>query len=133
MTLGNMRDPGWVRALTVYAFVATAAVLTAHSPVSGQTVMGAGTISCGEWLRLRSFEGRAGNIKELASLYQAQAWVDGFVSGINSSGIDILASRPDSAALYAWMDNYCRSNPLNFVGAGAMALANELQSRAKYK
>jgi hypothetical protein len=137
MTLGNMREVG-VQAITVFASVAVAALVTAHSPVSGQTVMGAGTISCGEWLRLRSFEGRAGNFKELASLYQIHAWIDGFVSGINlridladTGGPDLLASRPDSVAMYAWLDNYCRSKPLNIVVDAVMALAKELQSRAK--
>ena len=26
------------------------------------------------------------------------------------------------AAVYAWMDNYCRSNPLNFIAAGSIEL-----------
>ena len=124
--------------LCFFVLAVMATTMAAHSPISGQTVMGAGTISCGEWLRLRSFEGRAGNFKERASLYQVHAWIDGFVSGINSriesadpKGPDLLASKPDSVALYAWLDNYCRSKPLNLVGEAVLALAKELESRAK--
>jgi hypothetical protein len=105
-----------------FAVLLVSAVMTwtlaAGSSTPAQTIMGAGMISCGEWVRLRSFEGREGqHFQELASLYQVQAWVDGFVSGINSNidpadtkGPDLLASKPGGVAMYAWMDNYCRSS-----------------------
>jgi|ERR1039458_3854960 hypothetical protein len=115
------------------ALLGLAIAVAVPSGVSAQTIMGAGMISCGEWTRLRSFEGRAGNFKELASLYQAQAWVDGFVSGINSANnvhTDLLASRPSGVAMYAWVDNYCRSKPLDVVAQAVDALVKELESRA---
>jgi hypothetical protein len=112
--------------------------MAAASPISAQTIMGAGTVSCGEWLRLRSFENNPGtNFKELASNYQLRAWIDGFLSGINvaNSGrdADFLASTPDGAAMRAYVDNYCRSKPLGLVADAATALVKELQSRAERK
>lgn len=85
--------------------------------------MGAGTLSCGEWLRLRAFVGQEGHPAELATAYQLHAWVDGFISGANIGQPDLLASRPSSVAVYAWIDNYCRSNPLDNVAAAATILA----------
>jgi hypothetical protein len=102
-----------------------------------QTVYGAGTVSCGEWSRLRSFEGREGNHnREVASSYQARAWIDGFMSGIKvekNDGPDFLASTPLGAAHYAWVDNYCRENPLDLMVTAAHALVKELRSRAARK
>jgi hypothetical protein len=119
---------------TLASAVMMIGTLATVSPVSGQTIMGAGMISCGEWLRLRSFVSRGQNFKELASAYQAQAWVDGFISGFNYRdhiGPDLLASRPDGAAMYAWIDNYCRSKPLDFVASAVVGLVKELESRAQ--
>jgi hypothetical protein len=48
-----------------------------------------------------------------ANSYQAQAWVDGFLSGENSAsdGPDFLAPKPNTVAYYAWIDNYSARNP----------------------
>ncbi len=108
----------------------------AVAPVEAMIIMGAGTVTCGEWLRLRPSLGREGNLTDLGSLYQLQAWIDGYISGYNvgSNGQpDLLASRPESAALYAWIDNYCRSDPLGHIGEAADALAQALRSRAERK
>ncbi len=66
--------------------------------------------------------------------YQAQAWVDGFLSGYNvaDDGADFLAPvKP--VAVYAWVDNYCGPKPLDQRVEAALALKNELQSRAGRK
>jgi hypothetical protein len=114
----------------------TGAIITV-SPVSAQTIIGAGVISCGEWLRVRSFESGPKNTKEVSSSYQLQAWIHGYLSGIdlaNVSGIDFLgrdiASRPSQAASNAWVDNYCRSKPLDLIVDAVDALITELRSRA---
>jgi hypothetical protein len=33
--------------------------------------------------------------------------------------------------LMAWIDNYCRANPLDLVGTAALKLFDELKSRAQ--
>lgn len=89
-------------------------------------VYGAGTISCGEWQQVRS-SGDKG------SVYQAQAWVDGFLSGLNfgEAEPDFLAPKPDKIAFYAWIDNYCREKPLDALITATFKLKQELVARAK--
>ena len=104
---------------------------------NAQTVTGAGTILCGEWTQVRSFEGRDGNHnKEMSGSYQLRAWIDGYVSGANvgkKDGPDFMVSTPPGAAYYAWVDNYCGANPLDYLAIAAHALVDELQSRAGHK
>jgi hypothetical protein len=91
-----------------------------------QNVFGAGTITCGDWLEYRDQ-----NLKDHE--YQAQAWIDGFVSGSNvsrSNGPDILASRTGDD-IYTWIDSYCRAKPRDRLVAATWALVKELQSKAK--
>ena len=96
---------------------------------------GAGTVSCGEWLQFRSFEEKKGNAQlqlQVNSL-RSQSWIDGYLSGVNvtsSGGPDIFASRPNGVAMYVWVDNYCRSKPLDKIAEAADGLIKELQSRA---
>lgn len=67
--------------------------------------------------------------------YRFQAWLTGFLSGVNVtiSGPEILDPQTSMAALGAWMDNYCKSNPLDTTAQAGGALAKELRSRAERK
>ena len=59
-------------------------------------VMGAGMISCGEWLQFRSAQTSDGNVQQVSAALQAEAWIDGFLSGFNIGkppGPDLLQSR----------------------------------------
>jgi hypothetical protein len=64
--------------------------------------------------------------------YESQVyskWVFGFISGINlenPSG-DFLQGR-DADGLIAWIDNYCRSNPLNRITQAAVELVKVLRA-----
>ena len=65
-----------------------------------------------------------------------KAWLAGFISGMNimydgavKQGSDPLEKVNSVEQLVAWMDNYCRTNPLKTVGAGAQALFIELMTR----
>jgi len=123
---------------TLIGITLLGSALAMANEAPAQTVMGAGMLSCGEWLRLRSFEGSDGqHSREVASDYQMHAWVDGFISGVNlhldpasPKGPDMLASQPSSSAIYAVIDNYCRANPLEPVVAGVLVLIKELRARA---
>lgn len=93
---------------------------------TAQNIFGAGTITCGDWLEYR-------NQNRKDHEYQAQAWIDGFISGSNVSspnGPDILASRTGDE-MYAWIDNYCKAKPRDRLVAATWALVKELQSKAK--
>ena len=120
------------------ALLGLAIFIGGTSGISAQqrTTMGAGTLSCGQWLQNRSLAEHPGNSQELVATYQMDAWLDGYLSGTNvnvPNWPDIFTSRPSSIAMYAWVDNYCRSNPLDRISAAANALLAELLSRAKGK
>lgn len=109
-------------------------VIAASQSAFGAFQMGAGTARCGEWTRLRTFSDRQiGHAKEVAALNQVQAWVDGFVSGINAEGerTDFLSSKPQSDALYAVVDSHCKASPLDTVSDATMELVKELKKRAQ--
>jgi hypothetical protein len=56
-------------------------------------------------------------------------WVTGYLSGLNmESSPDFLRDR-DADGLMAWIDNYCRRNPLHTITQAVHALRNELRSR----
>jgi hypothetical protein len=87
---------------------------------------GAGMISCGDWQQHR-LSGYKSNS------YQAQAWIDGLLSGLNAadSGPDFLVPKPDPVGYYAWLDNYCKEKPLDTLTQAALALKKELAARAR--
>jgi hypothetical protein len=105
--------------------LAITAALTGGASAEDKIVYGAGTITCGEWQQYRS----SGN---KPASYQAQAWIDGYLSGSNASGDgpDFLAPKPTSIAYYVWIDNYCAQNPLNPLLQAVFKLEKELASRA---
>jgi hypothetical protein len=110
------------------ALVGVTIAVAAANETAAQTVLGAGTASCGEWLQFRE------NVMEKATLYQLEAWIDGFLSGTsraNAGRPDFLASKPSTVAMYAWVDNYCRSKPLDHITVAVEALIRELRSRAQ--
>lgn len=97
-----------------------------HAHAAGRAIFGAGLLSCGEWQKFKTTNDRA-------SLFQMQAWVDGFLAGQNlmSEAPDILINKPNSAAFYARIDNYCVANPLDSIAQAAIKLRIELESRAR--
>ena len=112
--------------------VSTVLAVTGQSAFSA-SLMGSGTLRCAEWTRLRIFADQTGHAKELASLQQVQAWIDGFISGVSSESgqPDLLSSRGAVAALYPMVDNYCKASPVDTVGDATMELVKELRKRAR--
>jgi hypothetical protein len=80
------------------------------------------TDSCGAWLEARRKSSTQAG-------FQSQ-WVAGYLSGTNaeSNGPDFLVET-DFDGLMAWIDNYCRSHPLEKVGIAAVNLLEYLRSR----
>jgi hypothetical protein len=103
-------------------------------PYPPRSIYGAGTRSCGEWLKSRADQNKSFE-------YQYQSWIDGFLSGVNLMGTDLPdvlgtypATKPiDAVAFYAWIDNYCRQNPLNSLVTATAALRLELAKRLQPK
>jgi len=109
--------------LIIAAFTLANSALAADGD---KLVYGAGMISCAEWQKFRTTGDKANS-------YQAQAWVDGFLSGENSAGdgIDFLAPKPNTIAYYAWIDNYCAQNPLYSLVQATWLLKKELIARTR--
>ena len=74
----------------------------------GKRVIGAGTgASCGKWLEDRQ------QPPPSTAWHGKANWALGFLSGaaVYQEGIDPLKGL-DAAAIYAWLDQHCRENPL---------------------
>jgi hypothetical protein len=98
----------------VLALTASLLISSAEAAQPGSyNMLGVGTISCGAWTASRR-EGRA-------SL--SEQWILGFLSGVGyeAGGGDNPLNGVDADAVWAWMDNYCRANPLDRVAKAAAA------------
>lgn len=79
--------------------------------------------SCGAWTEARQTQSvRAGLLQE---------WVWGFLSGMNlkSDKPDALLGT-DPEGLTAWLDNYCRANPLATITEASVKLLEQLRANA---
>lgn len=86
-----------------------------------QTVTTFGVPDCGQWLKQNSAV--------------RKAWLMGFLTG-QSAAWDRFGQKGDplgklnsAEQAYVWMDNYCKTNPLNSVAEGGYELFSELIAR----
>jgi hypothetical protein len=88
-------------------------------------VLSTGVTSCGEFLRAIEEERKARPVHPAAqSLYSMNylsfmSYADGYLSGANWAASESLAGQhSDWAGRMAWLENYCRRNPLdNYIAA----------------
>ncbi len=94
-----------------------------HAQGSKETVLvGVGTGSCGQYLQLRAAQNQHFNDS-------LEGWISGFASGMNHARFMItrnLKLLPDGASMLAYVDKFCRENPLKSVFNGADAMFAEL-------
>jgi hypothetical protein len=112
-----------MRATVVQVFLGVLIATNASAQERPTTVTGEGTVGCGEYL-----EDRRKNNK--AQDYAYATWLRGFISGFNfaTRGKQITGvSAP--ATLLAYMDKYCRDDPLGTVAGGAFNLAREMADK----
>lgn len=86
------------------------------------TIIGAADTSCGKWTEVRA-NGQS---------IPMEFWALGYVSGANAftaEGGD-FAKGMDAAAIFGWLDNRCRSQPLQLFARAVEALVYELKTRA---
>jgi hypothetical protein len=110
--------------------LASVVFLFVTSPAPAVRVFGAGLSSCGEWTTARAQQNSFSNLV-------FSSWLLGYLSGINEAlnafkKADVLMSH-DAQGLLAWMDNYCRANPLDKVKRAADELLAELLKRANVR
>jgi hypothetical protein len=88
--------------------------------------------SCGTWTQLRPAGALKPNGSVPAEFGALLMWVLGFISGANSdpSYPDVLLGK-DFDGLIAWIDNYCRANPLDNIAGAATHLIVELRSSTR--
>jgi hypothetical protein len=103
-------------------------VSTAYAENFMTPTLGAGNKSCGSWTQAR----RGGT--EFAD----QTWIAGFLTGagwvsIQKFNVDPLGetiANRDDQGLWAWLDNYCLTHPLDSIAGASAALENELIEKA---
>ena len=86
----------------------------------GYLLVGFSGVSCVKWTKER-------NAQSVRSA-QLEAWITGFLSGFNYSGVervDILKGN-DADGLLAWVDKHCSKNPLKNLGNTAEVLTVKL-------
>jgi hypothetical protein len=86
-------------------------------------VLGQGTVSCGNWTSERK--------KQRA--WTVQSWALGYISAVNERaafGIRDVTDGTDSEGVFAWIDNWCKDNPLENVSRAVSKLTIDLQLRA---
>jgi hypothetical protein len=79
--------------------------------------------SCGEWL------------EERAASHGNQAyegWILGFLTGTNAFSDEDFLEQTDSRSVWAWVDNYCRAQPLDSLATAALKLRYELIGRLSH-
>jgi hypothetical protein len=88
-------------------------------------LIGVGTGTCGSWTAARSPK----TVRSAVQYTANEQWVLGFLSGIGYDGVNNGGGSPlhgvDADAVWAWMDNYCRANPLVSISKAAQAFAKE--------
>lgn len=98
-------------------FAAMLVVGPAHSQ-SVVTLYGPGNLDCGTFLEARSNN---------ASLYQFTSFVYGYISAYNFFSVHPQVTRElPTATIAAYLDKFCRDNPLKTVQQGTTALIGDV-------
>jgi hypothetical protein len=79
-------------------------------------VIGAGSVSCGYWTEVRN---------DINLHHQLRQWVLGFISGANWYTEGRQAIAQDQAAVVAFIDQYCKNNPLHALSYATAAVVQE--------
>jgi hypothetical protein len=115
-----------VRVLVTAFAIASMPGLGFAQSSTGQALSGAGTTSCGQYIEHSAD-------KDISDLFVT--WAQGFLSGMNVAN-HVITNRefvllPDGASIKAYLDKYCRENPLEEPITGTMLLFKELREKQK--
>jgi hypothetical protein len=113
-----------IHPLIVFLVVLLGAFPISKTHAAGRDYFGVGGDSCAVWIDARAKRNTSSH----------GSWVLGYVSALNLWNVigqrkDALKNT-DGPAIYLWIDNYCRANPLENIATAAGALARELNDRA---
>jgi hypothetical protein len=120
------RGPSIMRVQRLILGLSIAAVL--QSPVSG-TPLTITIVDCGKWLKARDAHDASRTILET----YVNGVIDGMTLGsdISIRGIGYVKYSDDQ--IFYWLDNYCKTNPLQIIAPGLEKFANEATNNAYAK
>ncbi len=108
--------------ILIFALSLVPIVATADYAIRGE-----GNFTCPDYVSARQTNN--------AKLYSSISWVQGFITGVNYQNAlpedsDSFIGRDLAAAsLVTWLENYCRSNPQDYLADAAEALVAELKGK----
>jgi len=102
------------------------AIITILTEAYGQQVLvvGVGNGSCGKWIEDRRSAG--------PSMFITQGWIAGYLTAYNNYAPYAngnVSRGTDVDGLFAWIDRYCRANPLDSIFRASSALILDLEKR----
>ena len=109
--------------LKIKKLVLTTIIGFMTASVFAQVPTAYGKVDCGQWLNPPS------EIQALANKF----WLNGYLTGINAMGLiengDLLKNISSIQQAWAWMDKYCRDNPLMDPMLGGLVCMNQLRTK----
>ena len=128
MQFGQLLAAGWRMrvgwGLIVVAIAcAGLAYTTSQSLAETISILGPKPNSCGTWVKERNARN--------TQIYET--WVLGFLTGANifgGSNTDFLKGL-DAEAIFAWIDNYCKTHPSENLSKSAVTLTHKLNNHTK--
>ena len=104
-----------------------AAILTLISTTTmgDWTIKGEGNFSCPDYVSAKRTNS--------AKLYSSVSWVQGFITGVNyQSALPVdshsfIGQDFPTTSIVAWLENYCRDNPQDYLADAAEALVSKLK------
>ena len=100
-------------------------VLISTPATSDWAIKGEGNFSCPDYVSAKRTNS--------AKLYSSVSWVQGFITGVNYQSALPVDSHSfvgqdfPTTSIVAWLENYCRDNPQDYLADAAEALVSKLK------
>jgi len=112
--------------MTKYILI-LALCLVPEASTADYAIRGEGNFNCPDYVAARQTNS--------AKLYSSISWVQGYMTGVNyqnalPEGADSFIGRDlTTVSLVSWLENYCRTNPQDYLSDAAEALIKELKEK----
>lgn len=110
-----------MKRLLLGSLIVSASLISSGTAFAYQ-VKGAGVSSCGSYLQNSV---QSPKLEHLGDMH----WVYGFITGVNYSRDSSYGDGVDLAGIEAFLDSYCKKNPLSNLADASIALVRELHNR----
>lgn len=112
-------------------------VLAIGYSANSHAVILLGTPSCGQWVAGRTKDSQqASEVVQHIKGEQYKSWLMGYLSGLAAisnavkNDVDVLKGA-EAESIFLWMDNYCKTNPLDTLSDGGLSVFTELAKKSK--